>query len=149
MSYVTREQVSQALFNLINGVTDFQTSSRRLKQWDDIANVLKPAFYLTEQKESHTQNPSENTLTVRIIKYEAYIFVAETDPNAIPMTQLNNIIDLIDPSAGGVLKASPFTERQTLGGLVWHCTINGEIDKVPGDFDGQGVAIIPISVIIP
>lgn len=148
MRYVTREQVSQALFNLIDGVISFQTSSRRMKQWDDIANVLKPALYLTEQKEHHVRAESQAPV-VRTITYEAYIFIATTDPNAVPMTQLNNILDLIDPAVGGVLKPDAMTNRQTLGGLVWDCFIDGEIDKVPGDFDGQGVAIIPIRVIIP
>jgi hypothetical protein len=42
------------------------------------------------------------------------------------------------PAAGG---------RQTLGGLVSHCYIDGKIMKDPGDIDGDGVAVIPVKIL--
>jgi len=48
------------------------------------------------------------------------------------------------------LKPSPATlGRQTLGGLVSNCYIDGKIMKDPGDLDGDGIAVIPVKILAP
>jgi hypothetical protein len=39
------------------------------------------------------------------------------------------------------------TGRQTLGGLVSHCWIDGKIMKDSGDIDGDGIAVIPVKIL--
>lgn len=152
MSQVTREQVSIALFNLLNSAYNFPTSSRRMKIWDDVALINKPALFLDEEKESH-ERTNHPTPAVRTMEYMVYIFT-QADPSIgsdatnVPVTQLNNLFDLIDPVEGGVLKPDDILQnRQTLGGLVYDCYIEGQIVKVPGDLDNQGVLIFPVKVI--
>jgi hypothetical protein len=84
--------------------------------------------------------------------YDAYVYINDGTNKAAsvtPITSLNNILDAIDPITGGVLKPQVINGRQTLGNLVYDCYIEGEIVKVPGDLNGQGVMIIPIKVILP
>lgn len=142
----TREQVATALFNLLAGSADYKFTSRRFQTWTQIQSVMKPALFLIEHKETHVKGKLI-TPAVRTIDYDAYIFIASgLDPNAVPITELNNLIDAIDPTNGGVL-APGLNGQQTLGGLATNCYIDGEIIKVPGDLDGNGVAIIPIKVV--
>lgn len=39
--------------------------------------------------------------------------------------------------------------RNTLGGLVYHCFISGRVFKDPGDIDGQGMMVVPIKLLVP
>lgn len=144
---VTREQVGIALFNKLLTSGTFPTNSRRFQTWTNIADVQKPALFLIEHEEEHAKNRNQ-TPAVRTTHFDCYLFIATgLDPNAVPITTLNNLIDAIDPVSGGVLTPWPSGSRQTLGGLVTDCYIDGQIIKVPGDLDGQGVAIIPIKVV--
>ncbi len=144
----TREQAAAALFTLLSGAYAFQVTSRRFKSWDAIASSQKPAFFLLEHTEEHLRNKSQSP-ALRILMCTALIFIADgKDPNVIPDTTVNNIIDSIDPVSGGVLKPDNIPAfRQTLGGLVYDCFIEGKISRVPGDVDGQGMIVIPIKII--
>lgn len=145
---VTREQVSEALFDLLKSSYVYPVSRRRFLSWDDVASSEKPALFMLEHQETHARNrqptPANRTLMVDVL-----IFISEgLDPNTIPIITLNNLIDAIDPVSRGVLKPDDILQnRQTLGGLVYDCYIEGTIDKVPGDVDGQGMVTIPIKVI--
>jgi len=146
MTTATREQVSLALLALLQTATTFRTVSRRFQTFDQIATVDKPALYQVEHKESHVKGKNI-TPAVRTMDVDVYIFLATgLDPNVYPITEINTLIDAIDPNSGGVL-APGHTGLQTLGGLVTNCYIDGGIIKVPGDLDGLGVAILPIKII--
>jgi hypothetical protein len=158
----TRESISNALFDLLAGAVfvtltsqgqevSFSITGRRFRQFSDISGAQQIAFFLIEPKEKHKRGDLI-TPPVRDIMYEAYIFIGDgVNPAAsvTPITTVNNILDSIDPAQGGVLKPEAMSNRQTLGGLAHDCFIEGDIDKVPGDLDGQGVLIIPITVIMP
>jgi hypothetical protein len=149
MSQATREQVSVALFALLSSVSSFVYKSRRLQTFANISSSIQmPALFLEEEPEQHVRNKMP-TPAIRTLEYTAYIFIsAGLDPNATPITTLNNIIDAIDPLNSGVLKPDDIPQnRQTLGGLVYDCYIEGTIEKIPGDIDGIGAARIPIKAI--
>jgi hypothetical protein len=63
----------------------------------------------------------------------------------VPTERLNDYLDALE----AVLRPAPGQPTQTLGGLVHHCFIDGEILKVPGDDDGQGMAVIRITILVP
>jgi hypothetical protein len=144
----TREQAAQALFNLLASSYAYPVASRRFMSWDGVASSQKPALFLLEYSETHTRT-HQPTPARRVLMTQALIFIANgLDPEAVPITNLNNLIDLIDPVSGGVLKPDDIWQnRQTLGGIVYDCYIEGTITKVPGDIDGQGMATIPIKII--
>lgn len=147
MTLATRETVTQALFTLLQKAMTFKTSSRRLQITEDVSSVDKPAMFLVCHKETHVKGKSMAP-AIRTLEYVAWFFIdTGLDPNVLPDTELNALIDSIDPSTGGVLAPAGGTLQQTLGGLVTNCYIDGEIIRVPGDVDGNGLAVVPIKVV--
>jgi hypothetical protein len=39
--------------------------------------------------------------------------------------------------------------RNTLGGTVYNCRIDGKILKDPGDLDGDALLIVPVKLVLP
>jgi hypothetical protein len=146
MTAATREQVAQALFNLLTSSSGYNTTGRRFITDDQLSACQKPALFMYEHKETHVKGKNI-TPAVRTLDVDVYIFIASgLDPNNVPITTLNNLIDAIDPVTGGVLSPFP-NSQQTLGGLVTNVYIDGKILKTPGDINGLGVAVIPIKVV--
>ena len=141
----SREAVYAALFNLVAGSASFKTKSRRLKLWSDVNAADKPALFLAQRGQTYVQGstaaPQKVTLKADILIYTN----AGKDPNVIPATTLNGLVDAVDAALSG----SVITGNQTLGGLVAHCWIEGEVMIDPGDIDGDGLAVIPVRILIP
>jgi len=56
--------------------------------------------------------------------------------------RLNTILDALEAALNPANGA-----RQTLGGLVSHCRIEGAVLKDPGDLDGDGLLWVPIKIL--
>jgi hypothetical protein len=142
---MNREAIYQALFNLVRNAATFKTASRRVKLWMDVNASDRPAVFVAQRGESYVRNseavPQKVTLKAEIILYTD----AGKDPKTTPATELNNLIDAIDAA----LAPNPVTGVQTLGGLVSHCWIEGDVMTDPGDLDGDGMAVIPVRILIP
>jgi hypothetical protein len=149
---ISRETILSALFTLLSsvtfaatsdGFTSFQTTSRKLKLWSDVPQ--QPALYMAEHAENlayQSENlPSKTTIDVDVYVYFKPV-ATDDNPGSI---DLNNILDGIDAA----LAPSIATGKQTLGGLISHCRIEGKVLKDPGDIDGQGLAVIPIKILVP
>lgn len=144
---VTREQAAIALFNLVSTSSTYKYTSRRFQMWDQVPANQKPALFQVEHEETHTRGKTA-TPAIRTLDIDIWVYIASgRDPNYTPITDLNNLIDAIDPVSGGVLVPDNWQNRQTLGNLVYDCFIDGKITKVSGDLDGNGLAIIPIKII--
>jgi hypothetical protein len=150
----SRESIMQALVAClaqaqfatpINGCDSWALLSRRLKLWSDVASADQPALFITEHGEnlgaSSEGLPGKATLNVDLFVYIA----AGKDPDCIPARDLNIALDAL----AACLAPDPVVGRQTLGGLVTHCRIEGRIVKDPGDLDGQGLALVPVKILAP
>lgn len=142
---MNRESIITALFNLVSNAAAFNTASRRLQLWSSVASTDKPALFMCERGETYTRAgeavPESVTLNV-----DLYIYTdAGKEQSAVPATVLNNLIDAIDAA----LAPNYLTGLQTLGGLVSHCWIEGKLMKDAGDLDGDGVAVIPVRILVP
>lgn len=115
---------------------------RRLKVWTEVP--LQPACFLTGHVEQDVYK-SELTPSLTTIEGMIYVYFKTTDPTCIPAIDLNNILDGIDAA----IAPSIVTGKQTLGGLVSHCRRDGKVMLDPGDLDGQGLALIPIKILVP
>jgi hypothetical protein len=124
----------------VNGASGFVAISRRLKLWSDVAKSQRPALFVTEHREQQSyQNealPSKTTLSV-----DLFVYIDSSDMNTTPAIALNTIMDALEcalkPAKGA---------RQTLGGLVSHCRIDGAVLKDPGDIDGDGLLWAPLKI---
>lgn len=138
----TREQIMQSLFNLVSGAAGFVTTGRRLKLWTDVAANAKPALFMYEPDDMYSLG-NQYTQVVEM-NVDLFIYTAPgMDSGVTPVSIMNPLLDAIDTA----LKPSPINNRQTLGGLVSHCWIDGKVMKDPGDIDGDGIAVIPVKIL--
>ena len=139
---VTREAIFSAAFNLIAATVGAKTAERRFKTWSEVPAADQPALFFI-QKTQHAQyqrgKPTKWTFTA-----DAVLYVNSGGaPDAIPATQINAAVDALESA----LDQSPGLDSQTLGNLVSHCAINGDIITDEGVLGDQGVAIIPIEIV--
>ena len=141
----SRETIMQALFARLETAGSFATASRRLRLWTALAPADAPALFLAERSETRDR-PSEATPGRTTLEADIFLYTyAGEDPNAVPASSMNALLDSIDAA----LAPDPVTGTQTLGGLVSHCWIAGKILNDPGDLDGKGVAILPVKILVP
>jgi hypothetical protein len=142
---MNREAILSALFTLVSGSATFNTASRRLQLWTSVASSDKPAIFMTERGDNYMR-ASEAVPEAVTMDVDIYVYTdAGKDQSIVPASILNPLIDAVDAA----LAPNPLTGTQTLGGLVSHCWIEGKIMKDPGDLDGDGVAVIPVKILLP
>jgi hypothetical protein len=148
MMPATREQAATALFNQLLTVAKFKFSARRLFEPTQVTPDLSPALFLMEAGEVYSniapQNPPRRTL-----KYVAAIYnnVGGSDVTAIPVAVVNDALDALDAKMTAL--GDPGSGRVTLGGLVYHVRIEGEVMKAPGETTGFAMAVVPFDVVLP
>jgi len=142
---MVRETIYAALFDRVAAIPGLVSAGRRLKHWSDLPAAQQPALFLAQRGERPTQRrglPAAWNLTAAL-----YLYVhAGGDPQAVPATELNRLLDAIEAA----LAPDPVQGAQTLGGLVSHCWIDGGgIETDEGVLGEQAVAIIPINILVP
>lgn len=152
---MNREPIFQALFALTNNLTwgtptprTFVTRSRRVKLFSDVPTEQQPALYQAEHDEVTSQvsnMPYKWVLKAEWVIYQATGF----DPNAVPAIENNLILDAIQAALAPAIADPGYPKRNTLGGLVHHCYIDGSVFKDPGDIDNQGMMVVPILMLVP
>jgi hypothetical protein len=117
--------------------------SRRLKLWSDVPKSQRPALFVTEHREQPNYQ-SEALPTKTTLSVDLFIYIDASDRNTIPAAALNTMMDALEAA----LKPQPSdNNRQTLGGLVSHCRIDGAVLKDPGDLDGDGLLWVPLKIL--
>jgi hypothetical protein len=139
----TREEVYSALFTLLASSSSFVTKSRKFKTYDQVLDADRPAIFMVEGVEEYSGG-DRNLPPKTLLRVDVYIYVWTKDED-IPSAVLNPYLDAIDK----VLLPNPVTGAQTLFGQAWHAWIDGAVLKDPGDFDGDAIAKIPISILVP
>ena len=139
-----REQIISALFELALTATTFNTSGRRLQLWSKVASF--PALFVQSTGTHYPPRDARGLPPKRTITAELWVYTdVGKDPNANPEQGLNDIIDAIEAA----LAPNVVNGVQTLGGIVSHAWIEGEIEQFPGVLDGIAKAIIPVKILVP
>ena len=140
----SREAIISALFDLALTAAPFNTSGRRLQLWSKVASF--PALFVQSTGTHYPPRDVRGLPPKRTISAEIWVYTdVGKDPNANPEQALNDIVDAIEAA----LAPNVITDVQTLGGLVSHCWIEGEIEQFPGVLDGIAKAIIPVKILVP
>lgn len=147
----TREGALAALQTALAGAATFGMVTRRLMAPEDMATPGLPGLAIVvHHEQTHRPGPTappRRTLSASVV---VYVDVGASDPNAIPDSVLNPILDAIDAVFDPRAAANLATDgRCTLGGAVWGALISGETIRAPGDRTGKGVALIPVDLILP
>lgn len=148
MSISSRESALQALVTLIDSAYDWTAGPlRRLKLWTDVSMANRPACFIFEGGfESYSW--SEAAISKRVIEVKVFSYFNAKDQNVIGAALLNEVMDAFD-AAFALSGEDLAIGRKTLGGLVYHCRIDGKIMKDPGDLDGDAMLIVPVKLILP
>lgn len=140
---MNRETIYKALFTKLEAIAGFKTISRRLLHWSEVTASEQPALFQVQTGETLTVSrgvPPKYQMAVELFLYANTGDAGHDDPSTI----LNPLIDAIETA----LEPDPTTGYQTLGlSNVSHCWIEGRIETSEGALGGQGVVIIPISII--
>lgn len=164
--------IMEALLALLQSKcgTLFKTYTRRLVMWEQLAQSLQGGGTLIRQpylcvfdgvvvSDTGTIRYERTALSVpfkREINRSIVIYAqipGGGNPDGIDLTTAGG--DVFYPLIEAVESAlEPGVEPQgalTLGGRVFHCWIQGTQYMFPGDIDpyGQGMAIIPIKLMLP
>jgi hypothetical protein len=144
----SRESAIGALMNLVGNAYPWTFGPvRRLKLWSDVSTASRPACFLFEGSQE-TYTWTESALPKRIIEVRLFIYLNAKDPSIVGATLVNDVMDALD-SAFVISGGDVILGRNTLGGMVYNCRIDGKILKDPGDLDGDAILIVPVKLILP
>jgi hypothetical protein len=156
---MNRNAIYDALFALISqgeglpsvagvnwpGGNGFQFTSRRVREWNNIP--IKPALCQPDFSEIVRKQTRDLPYT-HVLGAEWWIFhQGGADPSAVPSVLTNDILDAV----AQVLEPPDYemSRRNTLGGLVYDCYMDGQIMKTSGDLEGEALISVPISILVP
>ena len=143
-----REQAVGALLQRVASAYAWAVPpSRRLKLWSDVPAAMRPACFLFEGG-AETYEDTAVGAPKRSLQTRLFIYIDAHDPAALGAAALNTIMDALDVAlapAGGDLPLG----RMTLGGAAYRASIEGKPLKDPGDLDGDGLLVVPITIVLP
>lgn len=139
---INREAISSALFARVSAVPGLVTTSRTLKHWNDVPAELQPALFQAQRDQQISR--VRGAPPVRRIPFDLYLYVRAVDDTP-PSTLLNAFLDAIEAA---LAPDNDMTGRNTLGGLVHDCIVDGTIETDEGTLGQQAVAIVPVLVLI-
>lgn len=157
---VTREQIYGALWDLHSEVKwdidpmdplIFETwvsSSRRVQLFNDVPMDQQP--YVCQAEHGEQIQQTSNLPYKRIFEASWIIYQASANDENVAGAILNNkILDAIQAALAPKVADPGYPNRNTLGGLVYHCFLDGIILKVPGDIDNQAMMVVPVKLLVP
>jgi hypothetical protein len=138
----SREQIYSALFALVGDAAGFVTVTRRIKEYADVDQSTQPALLQTELGEKWDAPPGMPPLVV--LNAKLFLYCESGDPTAVVSSQINTLLDAV---TAALAPPPDGEERQTLGGLVFHCRIAGDVTIAEG-LSGQSEAVVPIEILV-
>lgn len=149
MTAITRNQIMDALKDLLEDEMSgtIKTFTRRYKEFTSTSmSAEMPILMICKPKESYPQRKITSLPPIRTWMVEIIINISTGQAqNSIPDEMVCDILDLLDSA----LRPPTGSEVLTLGGLVDHCYIMGDIICVPGDLDGIGMIHVPLEIVLP
>jgi len=144
---MSREAAFSALFAAVSAAYPWGLASRRMKLWSEVPSALRPAFFQLESGPETYQWTSPATPR-RTLEAKLFLYFDARDPQTPGASAINAALDAIDAALAP--SAPDFASgRQTLGGAVHDCKINGVPVRDTGDLDGDGLAVVSVRLIAP
>lgn len=146
----TREPIYSALWSLVTGdpgvASAFVTMSRYTKHFEDVPGQLMPALFMLEKRE-RWERPGKGVSPKRTLQAHFLCYTDNANPDAVPPSIIiNTLMDAID----NVL-TNPGTPDNavTLGGLVEHVYIEGDVEIAEPLLQEKGIFVVPLTILIP
>jgi hypothetical protein len=154
LSHAGRSTVFNALLALmktipatsIPGQTVWKTITQSLVLWDEIPAVSQPAMLLHRGPQISEQ---KHVFGVTKQEWHASIWIYfRTDSLKTASTYPDQITDQMLDSFELAFQTDPINNRLTLGGVCYHCFIDGTIFFDSGINDQQAVIVVPITILV-
>ena len=148
---VTRKAIAAALLKQLNVGDQFAATGRRDNKPEQAASPERPGIFLLKPREVYSYGADQHGVPpVREFHYQALMYTdIGSDQTAVPADLVDDLLDVIDAAlAPGFVDQVNNGGRQTLGGLVYDCRVEGDVELAPGDVQGKGMVLIPIHVIV-
>jgi hypothetical protein len=143
---VSRETAYSALFALLQGLkaaAAVKTCDRRVRLIDEMSPPELPALFMAVSHQGHRRK--EGLPAVRSLKALVFLYAENPDSATAAGVQLNGLLDALDAA----LEPPAGQETQTLGGVVHHARIEGEIEVYEGVLGQRAAAIVPVVMLVP
>ncbi len=145
-----REPIYVALWNLFlnhpNLQGQFVTTSRYKQHFDVIPSEQMPALFLNQTGEGWVK-PGKGIPAKRTLQCELALYTFTAQPDAVmPSTLINALMDTVDDvieSPGNPSNA------QTLGGLVDHVYLEGQVEIFEGLLQDKSIVLVPLTILLP
>jgi hypothetical protein len=144
----SRENAIAALASLVSSAYSWKSGpNRRLKLGSDVPLSARPACYLFEGGED-IYIWVDNSRPTRTIEVKVFVYLNAKDLNLYGSALVNDVMDALD-DAFIPKGADELAGRNTLGGSVYRCRIEGEVLKDPGDLNGDAILVVPVKIVLP
>jgi hypothetical protein len=146
-----REDVYAAVFAFFAGLVTqdrplFKLATRKPSTWEGVSPDDQPALLMRQKREQALRKKGLPTVWTFHLELLLYVHTgAQNDSAIIPAEILNPLLDAIEAS---LAVDDQSNAACTLGGLVSHCAINGDIEIFSGDLGDEAVAIVPIEILV-
>jgi hypothetical protein len=137
----SRETIYAALFALVSGAAPFVTASRRPRLINEVSPTQLPALYMQQIGETVTRDRS--TPPSYTLRVDLALYAQNPDQNGSAAPQLNALLDAVELALASPVPGQP----QTLGGIVSHCFVRGDIQQFEGTLGNRAGALIPIEIV--
>jgi hypothetical protein len=147
----SRKAIAAALLKQLTGGGQFVQTGRRDRAPEQAASPGKPGLFLVKPHESYEYDDHDRGVPPRRdLHFLAVIYTdVGTDATAVPADLIDDLLDAVDAAlAPSIADQLGNGTRQTLGGLVYDCRVDGDLELAPGDSQGKGQSVVPIRVIL-
>jgi hypothetical protein len=143
---MSREACYSALFSRLQGVETtpaLKVIDRRVRFLHEMGAAELPALFMAVDHQTIvTRNglPARRTLGARL-----FLYGANPDRHTAAGIVLNGMIDAVE----NALAPEPASDAQTLGGLVSHAWLEGQIEVFEGPQGDRSAAIAIVQMLMP
>jgi hypothetical protein len=141
-----REQIYSALLDTLQSAlgATFPTISRRWTTSDRVPPESRPALFLVQTGERAKTNANGEP-TVWIAGVDLVIYTqGSSDEQTIPSRELNDLLDAVEAA---LAPSASSDGKQTLGGKVSHCRLQGSV-RIRENVNGtSAVAVLPVEIV--
>lgn len=146
----TRKAIAAALLAQLTNGQSYANTGRRDRAPEQAASPGAPGLILVKPDENYKYDSGYGVPPVRDLHFFAVIYTDVGNvQNAVPADVIDDLMDAVDAAlAPTILDQMNNNGRQSLGGLVDDCRVDGKVEFAPGDVQGKGTTIVPITVVL-
>ncbi len=143
---IPREQIYSALFATLQSTlgAKFATISRRWRMPEQVSPESRPALFQVQSGERAKTNANGEPI-ICIATVDLVIYTQGSgDEQTVPSQELNDLLDAVEAA----LAPPPNSDgKQTLGGKVSHCRLQGSARIVENVNGAAAMAVLPVEIV--